>query len=169
MADIVRKLDIEAETALHLRNAMQDILGNDEEMIHDAVEGQTNLLETIDAAVTRCNTLTAFEEAIDLQIKRLKDRKDRFTKQKELIRAAIHTAMQQAGLPKCERAHATITIKKCPQKVEVVAEADIPAEFWKAGEPKLDKVELLKALKNKEVIAGVKLSDPETTLEIRQG
>ncbi len=169
MTNVVRKLDIEGEAALHLVAAMRDILGNDEEMIHDAVEGQTNLLETIDAAVTRCNTLTAFEEAIDAQIKRLKDRKDRFTKQKELIRAAIHTAMQQVSLTSIERAQATITIKKCPVKVEIVNDADIPADWWKAGDPKLDKAGLLKALKEKQVIAGVKLSDPETTLEIRQG
>jgi hypothetical protein len=169
MADLARKLDIQGEAALHLLNTMRDILGNDEEMIHDAIEGQTNLLETIDAAVVRCNTLGSFEEAIDLHIKRLQDRKARFTKQKELIRAAIHTAMQQADLTSLERAQATVTIKKCPPKVEIIAEADVPAQFWKPSDPKLDKAALLKALKEKQQIAGVKLSDPQTTLEIRQG
>src|SRR5262249_60071752 len=69
----------------------------------------------------------------------LKARAERFARRAETARALIEQAMLVADLPKLERPTATLSLVRRPPKVEVAEEADIPSEFWKLGDPKLDK------------------------------
>jgi hypothetical protein len=169
MNDIAYKLKQQTEAARLLKQSIAEIIGNDEEALHDAIEGETNLLETIEAGVERIATLKCHMEAIGAQKKRLDERCARFERQYDLLRTAVLTAMQQAGEKKVELAAATVTCKKVPAKVEFTAEADVPAEYWKPSDPKLDKKAVLAALKDGTPVPGATLAPETITLDVRLG
>lgn len=165
--DIVRNLSIEGDAARSLIANIRDVIGDDEEMVADAVEGETNLVDVIKSAIDRILELEAHEKAISDQQKALGERKDRFAKQADHIRQAVLVAMGQADLKKLELPTATLSRKALPQKAEIINDADIPSRFWKPSDPKLDRKALLEALKEKELIPGAALSNGGETLAIR--
>ena len=56
---------------------------------------------------------------------------------------------------------------KRPARVEVIDEAAIPARFWVASDPKLDKRALGDALKAGDAVEGAALVTPAPSLTIR--
>lgn len=169
MNDTVHKLKQQTEAARLLQQSIAEIIGNDEEALHDAIEGETNLLEAIEAGVERIATLKCHMEAIGAQKKRLDERCARFERQYDLLRTAVLTAMQQTGQLKLELPQATVTAVTVAPKCDIVSEADVPASYWKAADPKLDKKAVLAALKAGEKVPGAQLSPATTTLQIRLG
>lgn len=167
MSDVSRELHIQGEAARALLLNIKDVVEDDAEMIETAVEGETNLKEAISAAVDRILELDAHEEAIELQIKALSERKERFAHQSERIKAAIHVAMGQAELRKLELPQATLGVRAVPPKAEITDESLIPSKYWKAQDPKLDRKAVLDALKAKEAIPGATLSNGSETLSLR--
>lgn len=155
----------ETEAARALLANIRDVIGDDEDMAHDAVEGETSLLEEMAKAVARIQEVAAFEAALAAQIEQLEARKSRFANQGERIRTALCVAMGDVGLKKAELAGATLTLKPVPPKVVVTDEAAIPAAFWKPSDPKLDRKALLAALKDHPV-DGASLSNGSTTISI---
>lgn len=167
MNEIVRGLSREADAAKALLANIRDVIGDDEEMAADAVEGETNLVEVIAGAVSRVQELEGFAAAICEQMKTLSERKARFERQGEHLRQAVLVAMGHADLKKLELAGATLSRKAVPPKCEIVSEADIPARFWRPSDPKLDRKALLDALKAKEAVPGAVLSNGGETLSVR--
>lgn len=165
--DISRELHIQGEAARNLLLNIRDVIGDDEEMIADAVEGETDLTEAISSAVDRIAELNGHQESLETRIKALQDRRDRFEDQAARIKAAIHVAMGQGELRKLELPQATISLRAVPAKVEIINEVEIPPRFWKAQDPKLDKKAILDALKSGESIDGAKLSNGGETISIR--
>lgn len=163
----VRELQIQGEAAKVLLANIRDVVGDDDEMISTAVEGETSLLEAISGGVDRIEELKAHREAIETRIKDLQVRRDRFEDQEARIKAAIHVAMGQAELRKIELPQATISLRAVPPKAEITDEAAIPSKFWKPQDPKLDKKAVLDALKAKEDVPGAVLSNGSQSLEIR--
>lgn len=168
MSDLKRTLKDEAETARALLASLQTVLNDDEEARHDAVEGETGLIEAIGAAVDRLAEIDAHETALATMAKDLASRRDRFQNQAEQIRAAVLVAMSTAELKKLELPQATLTRKATPPKAIVTAEADLPSRFFVDQAPKLDKRSLLDALKSGEKIAGAELSNGGETLQLRK-
>lgn len=168
MNEIVRELKIESEAATTLLANIRDVIGEDEEAAADAIEGETNLREAIDRALSRLAELDMLSEAIRAREQSLKERRDRFAKQSELIRTAIASAMDQAGLKKLELAEATLSLRPTPAKAIVINEAEIPPQFWKRSDPKLDLRALTAALKDGSV-PGASLSNGGQTIQIRMG
>lgn len=162
------QLKREMEAAEIVKAQVAALAGDDPEFMRDAIEGETDLLETIEAVCATLLEDQAMCEAIDAQVRRLQDRKDRIGNRIELKRSLIASAMDVAERSKIETAVATLSLKPVPPKVEVVQEADIPAEFWKAQPPKLDRKALLEALKGSKPIPGARLSNGSTTVSIRQ-
>lgn len=167
MSNISREIQIQGEAARCLLANIRDVIGDDEEMIATAVEGETSLIEAISAAVDRIEELKAHREAIETRVKDLGDRRDRFEDQESRIKAAIHVAMAQAELPKLELPQATISLRAVPPKAEITDEALVPSKFWKPQDPKLDKKAVLDALKAKEAVPGAVLSNGGQTISIR--
>lgn len=123
-------------------------LGEDSALLHDTVEGETKLFEVIDALLTRMEDDRALVEGIDLVVKDLGERKARFAKRIETMRALIEQALLIADLSEpIERPVATIYLSKRAPKLVVSDEAAIPTDFWKSGDPVLDKKALTAALK----------------------
>lgn len=167
MSDVSRQLLIQGEVAKSLLANIRDVIGDDEEMALTALEGETSLIESIEKAVERLRTLEAYGEALGAQIKALNERKSRFEAQHERIKASVFVAMGQAELRSLELPSATLSIRPVQPKAEVTDESLIPAKFWKPQDPKLDKIALLKALKEKEAVPGATLSNGGETLAIK--
>ena len=164
---ITRQLQIEGEAARVLLANIRDVVGEDEELIDTAVEGETNLKEVIAEAVNRLAELEAHQQALETQIKNLGERRDRFDKQHERIKAAIHVAMAQAEMPKLELPQATLSLRALPPKAEITDEAAVPSRFWKTSDPTLNRKAVLDALKAKEDVPGAVLSNGGQTISIR--
>jgi uncharacterized protein YbcI len=167
MSDLKRALEIESEIARSLLANIHSVLSDDEEMAITAIEGETNLLETISVAVERISELEALEDATKARLDALKARKERFGRQAENIRTALLAAMAAVEMRKLELPTATITLKAVPPKANVYSEADVPSSFWKPQPPKLDLAAITAALKAKETIPGASLSNGNETVSIR--
>lgn len=166
MTDVVRELTREAEAARTLLLNIRDVIGDDEQAAADAVEGETSFNEACAAAIARLAELDTHDAALSAHIETLRARGQRFKKQAEGIRAALAAALAQADIKKLELPAATLSRRPVAPSVIVTDEASIPADFWKRGEPKLDRKALLAALKDKQDIPGATLSNGGETLAI---
>jgi len=149
---VARSLQIEAATATSLIANIRSVMdGFSKEDDPDAAmmiaEGETNLLEVIDKAVTRIFDLEDMSDALGHRAAQIAARKKRFDDQADLLRASVQHAMGVIEQRKLELAQATISIRLTAPSVTVTDEAMIPSEFWKPQPPKLDKKALLDALK----------------------
>ena len=170
-----RKLDLrteiknEAEAAAALLANIRDVVGNDENAVQDAIEGETNLKELAGEAVERIATLNGFSKSIDDQIANLMKRRDRFENQSALIKTALSAAMTTAEIDRLELPNATLSVKALAAKAIITDEAMIPSKFWKPSDPKLDRKAVLDALKSGDAVSGAALSNGGFTLQIREG
>ena len=171
MRDAAHDLQREVEAARVLLANYQDLLGDDAMAQADAVEGETNLHEALRAALVRVAEIDALCEGLVAMATRIDTRCHRLKEQGKTIRVAMCAAMEIAGLKRFETDIATLTRKPTAKSVVIVEEAEIPAQFWKAQEPKLDKAELLRALKEAdesgERIPGAVLSNGGETVQIK--
>lgn len=165
--DVQHELSKEAAAARALLLSCKEALGDDEQAIADTIEGETNLIEAIGAAVARLNELEALQTGLDEYVKTLRERSSRFGSQTERIRQAIANGMDAGGLKKVELAHATISLRAAAPSLGAVNEADIPARFFVDQAPKLDKRALLAALKADERIPGASLANGAPSISVR--
>lgn len=161
-------LSKEIEAAKILRAQIADLAAGDEDFIRDVIEGETNLREIIAGLVASEAEDLAVIEGLDALGKRLDDRKDRIKARVATRRALIASGMEIGAIDKLETPAGTVSVKTVPPSMRVIEEADIPARFWKPQPPKLDKKELLAALKAKEPIPGAELSNGGRTIQIRR-
>lgn len=166
-ASIVCALREQTSAAQALIEQMRDLVGDDDDMIATAIEGETDIHEAIAKAFARLAELKALMAGIDGMVLDLRARGDRFGKQSELIRDAIRLAMETAELRKIELPLGTISLKAVPPKAEIVDESAIPSRFWKTQEPKLDRKAVLDALKAKETVEGAMLSNGSQTIMVK--
>tara|TARA_R110000868_G_C10823881_1_gene758835 strand:+ start:717 stop:1223 length:507 start_codon:yes stop_codon:yes gene_type:complete len=166
---LTETLSREAEAARSLLANIRDVIGDDEDAAADAVEGQTGFKEAVIRVTERLAEIEAIAEAIATRRERLGARSARLTAQSEAIRTALSAALDHAGVKRIELPSATISLKATPPKIIVTDEAAIPTEFWKRGDPKLDRGSLLKALKDEREIPGAALSNGGITIQIREG
>lgn len=165
--DIKRSLEIESEIARSLLVNIHTVIADDEDLALNTIEGETSLIETIKLAVERIADIEAFREATKARRDALKAREDRLAKQQELLRTALVAAMGAVEMKKLELPAATLTIKAVPPKATIVSEVDIPSNFWKPQDPKLDLKAITDALKAKETVPGATLSNGGETIQIR--
>lgn len=160
----------EAEAAKTLLLNIKDVIGDDEQAMLDAIEGETGLNEAIAEGVDRIVECEMMADAIGERVKDLRDRQARLAAQAERIRTAIVVAMGDVDLKKLELPECTISRKAVPPKVVVTNEADLPSKYLtEKVSVSPDKKALLEALKAGEAIAGACLSNASETLAIRKG
>ena len=165
---VMRDIRREIEAATILREQIATLAGGDEDFVRDVIEGETDLHEIMAALVADDAVDAALVAGMKAVAEGLAVRKDRIEKRIEVRRALIASGLEIAGLPKLETPAGTASVKPVPPKVIVTDESLIPAAFWKASDPKLDKKALAAALKDKREIAGATLSNGSVTLEIRR-
>jgi hypothetical protein len=158
----------EAQAVAALRESLRQMgAADDESLLADSIEGETSLLEAIDKLLLTISESMGLEAGAKAAAAEIEHRAERFAKRAAAARALIEQALMIADLEKVERPAATLSLVRRPPKVEITEEADIPADFWKVGDPKLDKKALLAALKGGHAVPGACLSNAAPSLTIR--
>lgn len=166
------KLDREIRATQELKKSLVDEFADDADLMADMIEGETDLEGAIIAVMESIDEDQLLVDGLEVRIPELTDRKARIKKRIE----AKKTAMLQAFVI-AERETAieaplfTLSKKKTPQKIVITEESEVPANFWKPQDPKLDRTALKKALKDLpkgETIPGASLDNGGITLQIRR-
>lgn len=134
---------------------------DDDALLTDTIEGQTQLFEVVDIVLERMLSAEVMIEGIEAVEKKLSARKVRYEQRIKSDRALIEQAMTIADLTKIERATATLSLANRPPSLNITEESDIPAEFWKPGDPSLDRKGLTAALKAREKALNALPEDPD--------
>jgi hypothetical protein len=140
---------------------------DDETLLADSIAGETSLLEAIDQLLLTIAESTGLAKGAQDAAQMLCARAARLERRAETARGVIEQALMIAELDKLERPTATLSLARRAAKLEVLEEADVPAEFWKPGDPKLDKKALLAALKDGRAVPGACLANSAPSLTIR--
>lgn len=156
----------EIEAARTLRDAL-GADADDAELLHDMVEGETSLFEMIDGVI---NLIREDQEVLDGIAARKKDletRKERIEFRQSKRKAKIEQALAIFGERTLQRPEITLTLKRNPARLVINDESEIPSQFYKRGEPKLDKAGLKRCLKEGEAVPGAALEPAPDTLTMR--
>jgi hypothetical protein len=137
----------EAQAVAALRESLAAVDAEDEALLLDTVEGETSLFEAIDLILERIVGNQAMVDGMKAAEDRLAARRQRYEKRVETDRTLIEQALALAELQKVERPLATLSMSKRTPSLVVLEEADIPADYFKAADPKLDRKALTDALK----------------------
>jgi hypothetical protein len=132
----------------------------------DMVEGSTSFPELLDKLLEVIHEAKAMEEAVRLQVARLKVRQDRFANRQQRIRELMLYMMQLANQKRIERPGGTVTVANGPQKVIITDESLLDDRCVRIErEPR--KLLIKAALLNGETVPGATLSNAEPMLVIR--
>jgi hypothetical protein len=155
---IVRDMAKELAAVEALKFQLTEIFGDaesDAELLRDAIEGETQLIETIDAMLRQIGADEAHIDGIAIEQKRIAARKSRLDKRAETMRAMLASALEILGERKFDRPLGVITLKPTAPKLVVTDEAAIPSQFWTTPAPTLARKDLADALKaNSETLQG---------------
>lgn len=158
----------EARAVAALQESLRQLgAEGDETLLMDSIEGETSLLQAIDRLLLAIAEAAGLARGARDAAETLAARAARFEKRVEAARAVIEQALLIAEVDRLERPSATLSLTRRPPQVEIAEEADIPAEFWKLGDPKLDRKALLAALKSGRAVPGACLANSAPSLTIR--
>lgn len=160
-------LERQALAARNLRESLTQLGEHDDDLILDMTEGETSLFECVDALLEQNVSDHVLVEGIAKVMADLDARASRIGKRIDTRRALIEQAMLTAEIKKLERPTATLTMANRAPSLRVDDEASIPAEFWTAGQPRLDRKALSAALKEGRPVAGAALSNAAPSLTVR--
>lgn len=147
---------------------IREIVTDDEALRHDMVEGETGLLEAIDAALSEIDECDVIAAGCKEKEAQFAERRRRSEARSARLRGLIEQAMCVVELPSVRLAGATLSLKSIPPKPIYEDEAAIPAEFWRQADPVLDKKRIAEAIKDGIRIPGVTMSNGTTALQIRR-
>jgi hypothetical protein len=100
-------------------------------------------------------------------IRDLHERLRRLTERAGKRRQIARDAMIEVDVRKIAAPDFTVSVRPGSPALVVVEEDAIPASYWEAREPRLDRLGLIKDLKNGVPVAGAGLSNPEPVLSVR--
>lgn len=151
-----------------LRAQLEIQEGMDVKCLTDTLEGATNLPEALLAVADEIRERECQSDAIKLRIAEMTERKNRIDRTAETLRNIVLRAMDSSGIKTVPGDTATLSVSDLSGELVVENESEIPAKFWKAGDPKLDKAALKKAVSDGEEIPGTRLSNGRISLTIRR-
>ena len=159
-----------ARAALAVRESIAAVTTDDDELLADMIEGETDLFEIIDRLIARRAENMALAAGAAQHIETMRGRRERFERLAEQDRTLITQAMLIAELPSVRRPVATLSLSARAAKLVIDDEAAIPSSFWKVGDPRLDRSALAEAVKasaaaRAEAIAGLPPEIPGAHLE----
>lgn len=167
-----RDLSKEIAAASALKEQLRGVLGDEEtdtQLLADMIEGETDLLETIDAVLAQIGDDQSRLDGIERFASKLAARASRIEKRTVLLRAMLLNALEIIGERRFERPIATLTLKAAAPKLVVKDEALIPSKYFVIAEPVLDKKAVADDIKNNQVIPGAELDNGGVTVQIRFG
>ena len=94
-------------------------------------------------------------------------RRERFEARAQKKRELVWTVMERANIKKIAVADFTAGLRTGKSSVVVTDESTIPPVYWIKQQPKLDRINLYKALCNGAVVIGATLANAPPTLTVR--
>lgn len=140
--------------------------GEDDVLIHDMIEGETNLMIAAENAAIQAKIFERIADGIKETAAGLGERAARFFAKSEAIRSAIARAMDQAGVKTLRCDAVTLTLSDAPPKVMIADPDGLPDEFIRVKR-EADKTAVKEALKAGKTIPGATLSNGGATLIAR--
>lgn len=130
----------------------------DEQILKDTLDSINDTLEDkADGYVAVIKSLETDNNVIDEEIKRLKQRKTSNENGIKRLKETLQQVMEETGKEKFKTALNSYSIANNPPSLEVKDKNVVPKEFFTEQEPKLNKKELLKAVKEGLEIKGIEL------------
>lgn len=149
-------------------DAIRAACGDDEQTYLDTLDGETDVVDLIDMALSNMRDDEALSEAIKAQTKALRDRQARIEMRAEAHRKTILSLMQAASIRKLERPAATVSLRPGTPSVKIVDEAEIPSQLMRVKTTKEpDKAAIKAALQAGEIIPGAALDPGVETISVR--
>lgn len=128
----------------------------DEEILKDTLESINDAIEDkADGYIAVVKSLEADNKAIDEEIKRLRQRKTSNSNGIKRLKESLQDAMEVTGKTKFKTALNSYSIGNNPPSLDISDESHIPESYWVPQAPKINKKDLLQAIKNGEEIQGV--------------
>ncbi|HMF69699.1 MAG TPA: siphovirus Gp157 family protein [Phyllobacterium sp.] len=171
MSDVDYALRRETEVAKNLLQALERAGdADDEEIVETAIEGETGLLEAIQAVIDDIDLTEAMVIGLEDKIESFDERKVRLKARIERQRAAIEQAMILTEREKLMLPSATLYLRRNKPGIVVDDPADIPSDFYymPPTEPKLDKKKLKAALEDGKQIEGAHLDNGSVSLTVKR-
>lgn len=145
-----RSINFRAERYKTILADLRELVGEDDEgLLSDTYEGQTGFFEMIDDVLEIINVDENIVSALKQSILQMQTRKTRKEKRIDRLRSFLTLTLDEAKLKSCERPTATLSVKLGAPKLNIVDETEIPSQFWKRADPKLDRSGLLKTIKER--------------------
>lgn len=157
----------ETTAAKALLANLRDIIGDDDGLAKDTIEGETSLNEAIDSAVKRMIDDHLMIAGLGVMMLEMEARKHRLEARVNAMKTAIAHAMEVAGEKTVHTPAVTISLRKVPPSVLVTEEVLVPSRFWKTPPPKLSKTDVGRALKDGEAVPGASLSNGGMTIALK--
>lgn len=130
----------------------------DEQILRDTLASINDAIEDkADGYVAVIKTLEGDNKAIDEEIKRLRQRKTSNQNGVKRLKESLQEVMEQTGKEKFKTALNSYSIANNPPSLDITDESLIPKQYYIEQQPKLDKKELLKVVKDGLEIKGVEL------------
>ncbi len=164
--------DFIAVDAAYTANAIDAMLAaypelmEDDVMRLDTIDGGTNLVPLLSRIVTARNERLALAEGLNLYIKELTERRDRFSRGADGLKGLALKLMATASLPKIELPEATLSVGAGRSSVSITDIAALPQGTF-TTERKPDKAAIKALLDAGEDIPGAALVTGENTLTVR--
>lgn len=132
-------------------NGKEQVLTDTLESINDSIEAKA------DGYIAVSKTLEAENDAIDVEIKRLQERKKINQNGIERLKTTLLEAMEFTGKTKFKTELHNYSIRNNAPSLQINDDTKIPKQFYLEQQPKLDKRELLKFVKENGEFDGVEL------------
>jgi Siphovirus Gp157 len=171
--EIARHLQHEAEAAVALKAELKGVLDpNDDRLLLDTLEGETGLLEAIDAAMLQRSDDIALAEATREHITQLLARKAWFEGRADRIAKALLSVLEQfPELSGARRPFGTIYIGRAATTADIYDEELLPEAFKRIPPPPKpvpNRAKILQALREGEIVPGARLMGGTTFLGVRK-
>ncbi len=164
------RLQQEAAAARELIEQLRIIdLADDEQLVEDTIEGQTELKEIVSWALRKIAEAEALEAGAKAARDQAAARAARFEARAARFREAITEALGIVGLKRLELPEATLSVSTRAPSVIVTDATLVPAAYQRTKtvtEP--DKAAIKAALEAGTYVEGATLSNPRPSLTIRR-
>jgi hypothetical protein len=163
-------LDRHTVTAKALADALREGgFGDDEDLILDTLEGETDAMEAVSRLLRWMNERQATAQSLKTLEADYAARRKRFEEAVKSARGALARFMDETGLTKIERPEATLSMRQGSPSVIYPADLDpetLPEKFrrWTC---EADKAAIKDAMLAGEEVPGLTLSNGGTSLAVR--
>ncbi len=139
-------------------------LQDDEQLLRDALEGETDFDRVMPKLLNQFLDRVAMKEATASQLSDLRERASRFDRNADALKLLMFRLLNAAGLSKLELPVATLSVRDGSQSVSVIDEQMLPQGFFTRTP---DKTAIKKAILAGEGPPGAELVRGEPSLSIR--